>query len=69
MPDPTKVKTEAPNRYKVLIESIFFDHWSKGVEEFEFHRDDLKKKCKELAVPLPDNLGDVLYSIPDWTAN
>ena len=70
MPDPTKAKIDGPNRYKLLIESIFFDHWSKGVEEFEFHRDDLKNKCKELAVPLPDNLGErtLLVSLPNRTA-
>ena len=63
MPDRPKGTVDAPNRYKMLIESIFFDHWVESVKEFEFHRDDLKEKAKQLSVPLPDNLGDVLYSL------
>ena len=50
------------NRYKVLIEKIFFDHWSKGKTEFEFVRDEIKQKAQELDVALPDNVGDVPYS-------
>jgi hypothetical protein len=63
MPNPNKTATQAPNRYKVLIESIFFDHWTEGIEEFEFQRGDLAKKAKQLEVPSPDNLGDVVYSL------
>jgi hypothetical protein len=50
------------NRYKVLIEKIFFDHWSKGKAEFEFIRDEIKQKAQELKIDLPDNVGDVPYS-------
>lgn len=55
---------EAPstNRYKALIESIFFDHWREGVEVFEFARADIKAKATELEIILPDNIGDVPYS-------
>lgn len=57
-----KAKTSQPNRYSVLIEAIFFDHWEKGATEFGFARTELKSKAKELKIELPDNLGDVTYS-------
>lgn len=55
-------KTSETNRYKILIESIFFDHWSAGVKEFEFARNELKTKADELKIALPDNIGDIIYS-------
>ena len=51
------------NRYKLLIESIFFDHWTKGQREFEFERKEIKETADKLGIVLPDNLGDVVYSI------
>ena len=51
------------NRYKVLIENIFFDHWTKGAREFEFERKEIKETADKLGIVLPDNLGDVVYSI------
>tara|TARA_R110002110_G_scaffold399686_2_gene615680 strand:+ start:724 stop:1521 length:798 start_codon:yes stop_codon:yes gene_type:complete len=50
------------NRYKALIESIFFDHWKKGLKEFKFVRVEIKKKADELNIELPDNIGDVPYT-------
>lgn len=50
------------NRYKVLIERIFFDHWEKGATEFEFVRDEIKSKADQLKIELPDNVGDIPYS-------
>lgn len=55
-PDP------ASNRYKVLIERIFFEQWRKGATEFEFERERLEIFAKELDIALPKNLGDVIYS-------
>lgn len=56
-------KTKAgPNRYKQLIEEIFFDHWKDGCTEFEFERSELKPKAADLKIDLPDNLGDIPYS-------
>lgn len=54
--------TQETHRYKALIESIFFDHWKKGVAEFVFVREEIKKKADELGIVLPDNVGDVPYS-------
>lgn len=56
------------NRYKVLIQDIFFDHWKKGKTEFEFARDDIKEKAAELKIQLPDNVGDIVYSFRYRTA-
>jgi len=52
-----------PNRYKLLIERIFFSHWSPGVTDFEFARDELESAATDLEIKLPKNLGDVLYAL------
>jgi hypothetical protein len=48
--------------YSAIIEKVFFDHYKKGCTEFEFHRDELRAAAISLSRPVPDNLGDVLYS-------
>ena len=53
----------AGNRYSTLIESIFFDHYTEGTDSFEFAREDLERKARELDIDLPKNLGDVVYSL------
>lgn len=50
------------NRYQAIIEKIFFDHYSKGVDELDFKRQEIKEAAMALAIDLPDNLGDVIYS-------
>jgi hypothetical protein len=55
-PDP------ANNRYRVLIERVFFDHWSEGATDFEFARDEIETVAGELEIALPKNLGDLIYS-------
>lgn len=55
-PDP------ATNRYRVLIDHIFFKHWSAGLYEFEFERNELEQVAAELEIKLPKNLGDLIYS-------
>lgn len=59
----TKVPLIETNRYKVLIESIFFEHWKPGVTEFEFDRHEIVDTATRLAIVLPRNLGDLVYSI------
>lgn len=56
-------RAPAGNRYHALIESIFFDRYAAGVESFEFARDAIELKAKELDLELPKNLGDVVYSV------
>jgi hypothetical protein len=58
----SKQSSVETNRYKILIEKIFFDHWKRGKTEFEFARDEIKDKAAELKIALPDNVGDIVYS-------
>jgi len=53
----------ASSRYHQIIEKIFFDSYSEGVTEILFERKALKDAAKVLNIALPDNLGDVIYSI------
>jgi len=57
----TDVKTQ--NRYHQLIEKVFFDSYSKGATKSPLARTALKDAAKELGIKLPDNLGDVIYSM------
>ena len=50
-------------RYKAIIESIFFDHWQEGVNEFEFERREISDTAERLEIALPHNVGDVVYAI------
>lgn len=55
-------KEKAENRYKVLIERIFFNHWKEGLTEFDFEREEIEAVSKGIGIVLPKNLGDVIYS-------
>ncbi|MQW42552.1 endonuclease [Sinorhizobium meliloti] len=55
-PDPSQ------NRYRILIERVFFDHWSEGATEFEFAREEIETFARELEIALPKNIGDLIYS-------
>lgn len=48
--------------YGVIVESIFFSHYSSGVEEFTFERIEIEAAANRLKVALPKNIGDVTYS-------
>jgi hypothetical protein len=52
-----------PNRYKVLIDRVFFSHWAEGTTEFEFARDELETVAIKMDMKLPKNLGDILYAL------
>lgn len=54
--------SKARNRYQVLIEKIFFDHYSAGATSLDFTRQEIKDAATALGIVLPDNLGDVIYS-------
>ena len=56
-------QTKTQSRYHALIEKIFFDHYTDGASEILFERKDLKIAASDLNIVLPDNLGDVIYSI------
>lgn len=51
------------NRYKQLIEKIFFDRFKRGLTSFDWERKDLKSAASELKIVLPLNLGDVVYAL------
>ena len=53
---------KALNRYSALVEKIFFDKYRKGATEVAFERTDLEGAALALAIKLPKNLGDILYS-------
>jgi hypothetical protein len=57
------MKKNKPNRYKALIEKVFFNGYKKGMTIVPFKRDDLVSAAVELGMALPKNLGDVVYSI------
>ena len=54
---------KASNRYKALIEKLFFDHYTDGATEFVFYRREIKPAAEDLGIELPANLGDVIYSV------
>jgi hypothetical protein len=49
--------------YQTLIEHLFRNHYSKSKTRFEFEREELVQIAKELALNIPKNLGDVIYSL------
>ena len=51
-----------PSLYEVLLVKIFKNHYRKGMDKFEFDREELAKVASELGVRLPKNLGDLIYS-------
>jgi len=55
-------KTDKAAQYVPIIIHVFQKNWSKGLRQFEFHRDELVEAAKELGVGRPDNLGDVIYA-------
>ncbi|WP_441230065.1 endonuclease [Tardiphaga sp. 215_C5_N2_1] len=61
MADP--VLGNETNRYKQLIEKIFFDGYKKGAKSIEWERKDLETAAKQLKIILPLNLGDVIYAL------
>jgi hypothetical protein len=54
--------TKKATQYASIIQHIFQKHWKKGMEDFEFHRDEMVEAAEASAVDRPDNLGDVIYS-------
>jgi len=50
------------NRYSILIERIFANHYSEGIEEFVFDRSELVEVAHQEGIALPKNLGDIVYS-------
>jgi hypothetical protein len=51
-----------PNRYQSIIADIFNKGYVKGKTVVAFSRDQLVETASRLAIPVPKNLGDILYS-------
>ena len=56
-------KAPEMNRYKRLIEKIFFDRYTVGDSIVAWLRDDLEDASIALGFKIPKNLGDVVYSV------
>ena len=50
------------NRYVQIIEQIFRKYYRKGANEVPFERTDILETAAALGIPLPKNLGDIIYS-------
>jgi hypothetical protein len=50
------------NRYARLLEDIFHSRYREGASSVEFERVDLVTAAQKLGIPLPKNLGDIVYS-------
>jgi hypothetical protein len=54
------------NRYKQLLEQIFFDSsfgaYEPGLEQILFTRPDIERAAADLKIKLPKNVGDVVYN-------
>ena len=55
-------RSQNENRYKTLIENIFFSQWLGGIDAFEFERIAIEETASKLNIELPKNIGDVIYS-------
>ena len=52
----------AENRYAAIIGDIFEQRYAPGLRQVAFDREDIVAAASKLGVPLPKNLGDVLYT-------
>ena len=50
------------NRYQRIIERVFLDRYKPGDLEVSFLRQDLVHAAQRLGLPVPRNLGDILYA-------
>jgi hypothetical protein len=48
--------------YDDIIEAIFASKFKPGCSSIEFEREDIIRFCRSLKIPIPKNLGDVVYS-------
>ena len=56
------VPPKVQNRYSAIIAKVFFNHYGKKGESFEFTRDEFAGIASELGINLPKNVGDLIYS-------
>jgi hypothetical protein len=56
-------RKQGGNRYQVLVERIFFEHYKPGIREISFVRTEIEHAATDLGIELPKNQGDVLYAL------
>jgi len=54
--------TTGQGMYSSIIEKIFFAKYQPSIREVRFERQDMVKFAADLGIPLPKNLGDLIYS-------
>lgn len=50
------------NIYASIIEKIFLSKFKPGMQQLDFHREDIIRFADEMDIQLPKNLGDLIYS-------
>jgi hypothetical protein len=53
---------KTPNVYSKLIAEIFRRHYQANLQEFTFDRTEVNTVANDLGLPVPSNVGDVLYT-------
>lgn len=54
--------TNKSRAYDAIIEFIFRSHFREGITHFEFGREEIQTAAASQGVPVPSNVGDVLYT-------
>ena len=57
----SNIEFELSNRYEIIINEVFFTHWSEGIEEFLFDRNEIEVASHKHGIKLPKNIGDLIY--------
>lgn len=55
-------KGSPQDRYSRILETIFQSRFQVGMTVIPFSREELIAACHELKIPVPSNVGDILYS-------
>jgi len=55
-------QTGRVGKYASIIQHVFRRHYTEGVSQFAFSRDELEEACAVLRTTRPKNLGDVVHS-------
>lgn len=58
--EPQK-KSKKQKNYDLIIERIFFDHYTEGASDIPWERPEIVAAADTVGVPRPGNLGDVIY--------
>lgn len=58
----TRVTHNSENRYAAIIGDIFAERHEPGSRQLAFDREDIVATAAKLNIPLPKNVGDVVYS-------